>query len=164
MNFLPNRNNRVDPRVKIILPVIVDHMLSVTSPCVRLKNSGMRFHLSNSIQMIVIVLSNKNHTNSRNDYTEDDIIKMMEFLIDIIVILFGDMMLQHTIYNRKNNWNKQSYSPLLTVYNIIYFNIYIINWICLFFQVFVQEQNYQYQFSGLWRSIGLRTFVSGLNF
>ena len=62
-------------------------------------------------------MSNKNHTNSRNDYTEDDIIKMMEFLIDIIVILFGDMMLQHTIYNRKNNWNKQNYSPLLTVYN-----------------------------------------------
>jgi hypothetical protein len=24
-------------------------------------------------------LFNKNHTNSRNDYTEDDIIKMMEF-------------------------------------------------------------------------------------
>ena len=43
---------------KIILPVIVDQMLSVTSPCVRLKNSGMRFHLSNSIQMIVIVFGN----------------------------------------------------------------------------------------------------------
>jgi hypothetical protein len=41
----------------------------------------------------------------------------MEFLIDIIVILFGDMMLQHTIYNRKYNWNKQNCSPLLTGYN-----------------------------------------------
>ena len=60
---------------------------------------------------------NKNHTNSRNDYTEDDIIKMMEFLIDIIFIVFGDMMLQHTIYNRKYNWNKQNCSPLLTGYN-----------------------------------------------
>jgi hypothetical protein len=42
---------------------------------------------------------------------------MIEFLIDIIFIVFGDMMLQHTIYNRKYNWNKQNYSPLLTVYN-----------------------------------------------
>ena len=41
---------------------------------------------------------------------------MIEFLIDIIFIVFGDMMLQHTIYNRKYNWNKQNYSPLLTVY------------------------------------------------
>ena len=61
---------------------------------------------------------NKNHTNSRNDYTEDDIKKkVMEFLIDIIFIVFGDMMLQHTIYNRTYNRNKQNYSPLLTVYN-----------------------------------------------
>jgi len=42
---------------------------------------------------------------------------MMEFFMDIIVILFDDMMLQHTIYNRKYNWNKQNYSPLLTVYD-----------------------------------------------
>ena len=42
---------------------------------------------------------------------------MIEFLIDIIFIVFGDMMLQHTIYNWKYNWNKQNYSPLLTVYN-----------------------------------------------
>jgi len=62
-------------------------------------------------------LFNENHTNSRNDYTEDDIIKMMEFLIDIIFIVFGDMMLQQTIYNWKYNWNKQNYSPLPTVYN-----------------------------------------------
>jgi hypothetical protein len=41
----------------------------------------------------------------------------MEFLIDIIFIVFGDMMLQHTICNRKYHWNKENYSPLLTVYN-----------------------------------------------
>ena len=60
---------------------------------------------------------NKNLKKLRNDYTEDDIIKMMEFLIYIIFSVFGDMMLQHTIYNRKYNWNKENYSLLLTVYN-----------------------------------------------
>ena len=59
---------------------------------------------------------NKNLKKLRNDYTEDDIIKMMEFLMYIIFSVFGDMMLQHTIYNRKYNWNKENYSPLLNVY------------------------------------------------
>jgi hypothetical protein len=46
---------------------------------------------------------------------------------------------------------------------IIYFSIYIINCIFLFFQVFGQQPNYQYQSSSLCRSIGINIFVSGLN-
>ena len=50
------------------------------------------------------------------------------------------------------------------LFKIIYCSIYIINWIVLFFQVFALQQNYYYQFSTFWRSIGINNFVSGLNF
>ena len=50
------------------------------------------------------ILSN---INSRNNYTEHGIIKMMEFLIDTILVVFVEIMLQQTIYNRKYNWNNQ---------------------------------------------------------
>ena len=50
-----------------------------------------------------IILINQNHINSRNNYTGHGIIKLMDFLIDTIVVVFGETMLQPTIHNRKYN-------------------------------------------------------------
>ena len=39
----------------------------------------------------------KDHTSSKNKYTEDDIIKMLNFLIDNIFVVFGGIVFQQTI-------------------------------------------------------------------
>ena len=39
----------------------------------------------------------KNHTDSKNKYTETDIVKMLEFLIDNIFVEFGGLMFQQTV-------------------------------------------------------------------
>ena len=39
----------------------------------------------------------KNYTYSKNKYTETDIVKMLEFLIDNIFVEFGGFMFQQTV-------------------------------------------------------------------
>jgi len=46
-------------------------------------------------------LLSQNHINSRHNCTENDIINILIFLIDTIFVVFGQMMLQQTTYNRK---------------------------------------------------------------
>ena len=55
-----------------------------------------------------ITLLNQNQIHSRNHYTENEFIKIMDVLIDAIFVVFGEMMLQQTIYNRNYIWNKQT--------------------------------------------------------
>jgi hypothetical protein len=53
--------------------------------------------------------------NSRNNYTEHGIIKIMDFLIDTIFVVFVEIMLKQTIHNRKYNWNNQSVHYYLSI-------------------------------------------------
>ena len=39
----------------------------------------------------------KEHSDSKNKYSEDDIIKMLEFLVDIIFLAFAGKFLQQTV-------------------------------------------------------------------
>ena len=50
------------------------------------------------------------------------------------------------------------------LFKIIYLSIYIINWIFLFFQEIEYQPNCPYQSASLWRSSGIKIFVSGLKF
>ena len=63
---------------------------------------------------------NQNHINSRNNYTKHDIIKMMDFLIDTILVVFGEMVIQQTTYN----WNKQNMHHYLSFITILFYLIY----------------------------------------
>ena len=53
--------------------------------------------------------------NSRNNYTEHGIIKIMVFSIDTIFVVFIEIMLHQTIHNRKYNWNNQSVHYYLSI-------------------------------------------------
>jgi hypothetical protein len=46
--------------------------------------------------------------NSRNNYIEHGIKKIMEFSIDTIFVVFVEIMLHQIMHNRKYNWNNQS--------------------------------------------------------
>ena len=47
-----------------------------------------------------ITLLSQKQIHSRNNYTANEFIKIMDVLIDAIFVVFGEMMLQQTIYNR----------------------------------------------------------------
>ena len=59
--------------------------------------------------------------NSRNSYTEHGIIKIKDFLIDTIFVVFVEIMLQQTIHSRKYYWNTQSVYNYLSIMAISFF-------------------------------------------
>ena len=58
---------------------------------------------------------------SRNNYTEHAIIKIMEFSIDTIFVVFVEIILQQTMHNRKYNWTNQSVHYYLSIMTISFF-------------------------------------------
>jgi hypothetical protein len=58
---------------------------------------------------------------SRNNYTEHAIIKIMEFSIDTIFVVFVEITLQQTMHNRKYNWTNQSVDYYLSIMTISFF-------------------------------------------
>jgi hypothetical protein len=59
--------------------------------------------------------------NSGNNYIEHGIKKIMEFSIDTIFVVFVEIMLQHTIHNRKYNWNNKSVHYYLSIMAMSFF-------------------------------------------
>ena len=54
--------------------------------------------------------------NSRNNYTEHGIIKIMDFLIDTIFIVFVEIMLQQTIHQQEIQLEQPKCALLLVDY------------------------------------------------
>jgi hypothetical protein len=59
--------------------------------------------------------------NSRNNYIEHGIKKIMEFSIDTIFVVFVETMLQQTMHNRKYNWNNQRVHHYLSIMAMSFF-------------------------------------------
>ena len=59
--------------------------------------------------------------NSRNNYIEHGIKKIMEFSIDTIYVVFVETMLQQTMHNRKYNWNNQRVHHYLSIMAMSFF-------------------------------------------